>query len=107
MSRLKCSTLYSRLILRPALLTGSVGVTHFDPNSSNLGSETRFSIGLGGGVELAASERVGIRLEGRGFATFLDSEGAVFCDSSSGCVVFVASDILWQFEVGAGVSFKF
>ena len=88
-------------------VSGGLGATHFDPNASNLGSETRFSIGLGGGVELGASERIAIRLEGRGFATFLDSEGAVFCDSSGGCVVLVASDLLWQFEVGAGVTFKF
>jgi len=88
-------------------VVGSVGATHFDPNAPNLGSETRFSIGLGGGVELGGESRIGFRLEGRGFATFLDSEGAVFCDSSGGCVVLVASDLLWQFEVGAGVTFKF
>jgi opacity protein-like surface antigen len=86
---------------------GSIGATHFDPHASNLSSETRFSIGLGGGVEVDASERIAIRLEGRGFATFLDSEGAIFCDSSSGCVVLVASDLLWQFEVGVGVTLKF
>ncbi len=87
-------------------VVGSLGATHFDPHSSSLGSETRFSIGLGGGVELGASDRIGIRLEGRGFATFLDSGGAVFC-GPVGCSVAVASQILWQFEVGAGVTFKF
>jgi opacity protein-like surface antigen len=92
--------------MRP-FVTGGLGATPFDPQSSSLGSETRFSISLGGGVEIGAGERIGIRLEGRGFATFLDSEGAVFCDSSGGCVVLVASDLLWQFEVGAGVTFKF
>lgn len=86
---------------------GSVGATHFDPQSSNLSSETRFSLGLGGGVEVRAGEKVAIRLEGKGFATFLDSSGAIFCGTSSGCEVFIASDVLWQFEVGAGVSFRF
>jgi len=88
-------------------VVGSVGATHFAPHSSSLGSETRFSIGFGGGLELVASERVAIRLEGRGFATFFNSDGAVLCDSSGGCIVLVASDVIWQFEVGAGVSFKF
>ncbi|MCK5351520.1 hypothetical protein KAJ77_03025 [bacterium] len=87
-------------------VVGSLGATHFDPHSSRLESETRFSIGLGGGVELGASERIGIRLEGRGFATFFDSDGAVFC-GPIGCTVAVASQVLWQFEVLAGVTFKF
>lgn len=88
-------------------VVGTVGATHFDPHSSSLSSETRFSISLGGGVEVGTSERIAVRLEARGFATFLDSEGAIFCDSTSGCTVLVTSDLLLQFEVGAGVSFKF
>ena len=88
-------------------VVGSLGATHFNPHLSTLGSDTRFSMGLGGGVELGVSERIAIRLEGRGFATFFNSSGAVFCDSSSGCSVFVASNLLLQFEVGAGVAFKF
>jgi len=88
-------------------VVGSLGATHFDPHSSSLGSDTRFSIGLGGGVELGAGERIGIRLEGRGFGTFFNSSGAVFCGPAGGCSVAVASQILWQFEVLAGVTFKF
>jgi opacity protein-like surface antigen len=86
---------------------GGLGATHFDPHASNLGSETRFSISLGGGVELGVSEQVAIRLEGRGFGTFLNSSGAIFCSSSGGCEIYINSDLLLQFEVGAGVSFKF
>jgi opacity protein-like surface antigen len=85
----------------------SIGATHFDPHSSNLGSDTRFSMGLGGGVELGAGERFAIRLEGRGFATFLNGDSAIFCGSSGGCAVFVSSEVLWQFETLAGVTFKF
>ena len=88
-------------------VAGGVGATHFDPHASNMRSETRFSISLGGGVELGASERVAIRLEGRGFGTFLNSSGAIFCSSSSGCEIYINSDLLWQFEFGAGVAFKF
>jgi opacity protein-like surface antigen len=88
-------------------LVGGVGATHFDLHVPNLSAETRFSISAGGGVELAVSERVGIRLEGRGFATFFDGEGAFFCDSSSGCVILVSSNVFVQFEVGAGLTFKF
>lgn len=88
-------------------LVATVGATHFDPQSSSVESMTRFSIGLGGGVELNATERVGFRLEGRGFATFLKSDEAVFCNGSGSCVVLVDSDVMLQFEVGAGVTFRF
>ena len=87
-------------------ITGGIGATHFDPHSSSLRSETRFSLSLGGGVELGASERVSLRMEGRGFATLFNSSGAIFCGSSSGCEVFISSDVLLQFEVGAGISLK-
>jgi len=88
-------------------VVGAVGATHFDLHSSSLSAETRFSISAGGGVELAVSERVGIRLEGRGFATLFDGEGSFFCDSSSGCVILVSSNVFLQFEVAAGLTFKF
>jgi opacity protein-like surface antigen len=88
-------------------IVGSVGATHFDLHLPGLSAETRFSISAGGGVELAISELVGIRLEGRGFATFFDGEGAFFCDPSSACVILVSTEVFLQFEVGAGLTFKF
>ena len=89
-----------------SFVVGSLGATHFAPQASNLSSETRFSMGLGGGVELGAGERIAFRLEGRGFATFFDSNGAVFCGPIV-CSVAVASQVLWQFEALAGLVFKF
>jgi opacity protein-like surface antigen len=88
-------------------VVASVGATHFAPQPSSLESMTKFSIGLGGGVELDATERIGFRLEGRGFATFLKSDDAVFCNDSGGCVVLVDTDVLYQYEVSAGVILKF
>ena len=88
-------------------VVASVGATHFDPQPSSLEPMTKFSIGLGGGVELNATERIGFRLEGRGFATFLKSDDAVFCKDSGGCVVLVNTDVLYQYEVSAGVILRF
>ena len=90
-----------------AFIVGTLGATHFNPTSGSFESRTRFSLSIGGGVEFKATERLGFRFEGRGFATFLNSDGAFFCDSSSNCIVFVSTDILWQFEAGAGVVFNF
>jgi len=88
-------------------MSGMVGATRFDPSSSGLNSETRFALGIGGGVDHRISERVGFRFEGRGIATFLDSDGAVFCGSNGGCLVYTESSVIWQFEVVAGLSFRF
>jgi len=88
-------------------VSGLVGVTRFDPNSSSLNSDTRFALGLGGGIDYRISNNLGFRFEGRGIATFLDSDGAVFCGSNGGCLVFTESNVLWQFEFITGFTFRF
>jgi len=90
-----------------AFMSGMIGATRFDPSSSSLNSETHFALGLGGGIDHRISERVGFRFEGRGIATFLDSDGAIFCGPSGGCLVYTESNVLWQFEVVAGLTFRF
>lgn len=89
-------------------LLGTLGATHFSPGTNGLNSETKFSLGLGIGIETGIDKRIGFRLEGRGFATFMDSGGAIFCGGSSGgCTILVSGDLLWQVEVNAGISFRF
>jgi len=89
-----------------AFYLGSVGLTRFGPGVDGLGAETNFSIGLGVGMETVADKRVGFRLEGRGFGTFIDSSGGIFC-GGGGCIVVTESQMLWQFEVNAGITFRF
>ena len=88
-------------------MSGMIGATRFDPSSSNLDSDTRFALGLGGGVDYRISKQVGFRLEGRGIATFLNSDGAVFCGPSGGCLVYTESNVLWQFEFVTGFTIRF
>lgn len=88
-------------------VSGMVGATRFDPSSSSLSPETRFSLGIGGGLDYRISKNLGFRLEGRGIATLLDSSGGIFCSSSGGCSVLVGGSMLWQFEFITGFTFKF
>ncbi len=88
-------------------VSGLVGATRFDPNSASLDSETRFSLGLGGGIDYRINKRLGLRLEGRGIATFFNSDSAVFCGSDGGCLVYIESNVLWQFELVTGFTFRF
>jgi hypothetical protein len=88
----------------------TVGVTRFDPTVSGIEAETYFSGSLGGGVQLRADRRVGVRLEGRAFASLIDSVGGLFCRSGpngAGCALAVDGDALFQWELKAGIVFRF
>ena len=87
-------------------VASTIGVTILDPHPGGLDSEVRFSLSIGGGVKLFASDRLGLRLEGRGFGTFFDGGGAVFC-GEGGCSAIIESEVLVQFEFRAGVIFAF
>lgn len=84
---------------------GGLGVTHFSPDNGYK-SETRFSISVGGGIKTFVTERIGLRLEGRGYVTWFPDEGYIFCGSNS-CSIYASGDALFQFEALAGVILKF
>ena len=88
-------------------VSGLVGVTHFDPRESGLSSETRFALGIGGGIDHPIGKNLSFRLEGRGIGTFLDSSGGIFCSSSRGCAMYADSNLLLQFEIISGLTFRF
>ena len=88
-------------------VSGMVGVTHFDPDKSGLSSETRFALGVGGGIDYPIANNLSFRLEGRGIGTFLNSSGGIFCGSNSGCAMYADSSLLLQFEIISGLTFSF
>lgn len=88
----------------------TLGVTQFDPGLSDTNSESFFSASFGGGVQIRARERLGIRLEARVFTTFVDDDSNVFCSSIDGagaCLVQVDATTLSQWEARAGLVFRF
>lgn len=64
----------------------TIGATWFDPQTSDYGSEWRFSATAGAGVKVFPSERIGIRLEGRLMMPFQFSGGSLWC-GTGGCSV--------------------
>ena len=88
-----------------ALLTGGLGATLLQPGLSGASSETRFSLSLGVGLLYRVSNRVGLRLEARGWFTFTESSGAVFC--AGGCVVAFSGSGFGQGELIAGLRLAF
>ena len=88
-------------------VSGLVGVTHFDPDKAGVSSETRFALGIGGGIDYPIANNLSFRLEGRGIGTFLNSSGGIFCGSNSGCALYADSGLLLQFEIISGLTFRF
>ena len=89
--------------VRP-FLTGVVGLTRYAIEGDN---EVRFAVGGGGGVKLFPSPRLGVRLDGRLFATFADIGGRAVACSVSPCFVALDLDVVWQAEFSAGLVVRF
>lgn len=87
-------------------VSGSLGLTHFNPDPNGSESETRFSMSLGGGISLPLSKHWSLRLDIRGFLTALNGGGSMFCGAGR-CAVRVAGGGFVQADVGAGVSYRF
>jgi opacity protein-like surface antigen len=96
---------YPQKFLRP-FVSGGLGLTQFRPTNSVYSSETKFSISIGGGVSVPLSERISLRLEGRGFGTFVGGNGNLLCANGS-CAASFSGNMYIQVEALAGLSFAF
>ena len=88
----------------------TAGLARFEPDLDGLEAENYFSWSLGGGVQLRADRRIGVRLEARVFGSLIDDDSALFCVVSpevNSCALFVEGDQLYQFEARVGVVARF
>ena len=95
-------------LARPYIVA-TVGVSRFEPDDAAFDSETFFAFGVGGGYKLWPTSRLGLRLEGRFFGSVVDSDETVFCRTggvTSGCLIAVSGDAIWQWELTAGLVFR-
>ncbi len=91
-------------------IVATLGASRFQPDNSEFDSETFFAFGIGGGYKIAPTSRIGLRLEGRVLGSYLNGESAVFCRSnevSSGCLITVSGNMVWQWEMSAGLRIRF
>jgi len=87
------------------LLSIGAGATFMLPGIDGAGSEVRFSASAAVGLLYHVSDRVGIRLEARGWLTITEAGGAVFC--SGGCLVAFSGSGFSQGELTAGLQLSF
>lgn len=90
---------FDRRRTRP-FLTGLLGLTRYAADGDY---ELRFTASAGGGVKLMPVPRLGIRLDGRVFATFVEVEGRAIACSPGICLVAFNANIVWQSEFTAGI----
>jgi len=84
----------------------TLGATHIKPDYPDTSSETEFSMTFTGGVKLHFNDHLGIRLDGRLFATFVNTNSAIFC-GGGGCSFGFGGNALWQGEATAGLIIAF
>jgi hypothetical protein len=84
--------------------TGLLGLTRYAAAGDD---EIRFSVSGGGGVKLMPARRLGIRLDGRVFATFAYVDAQVLGCGPGVCLAGVRADIVWQAEFSAGLVVAF
>ncbi|WP_434926920.1 outer membrane beta-barrel protein [Shewanella sp. HL-SH8] len=86
-------------------ITASAGLTQLRP-SKEYSSETHFSMGIGGGVAYEVTQNVSLFADVRGYATFLNSDGGLFCNQA-GCIWQIQGDLMWQSQVNLGLEIAF
>jgi hypothetical protein len=89
--------------VRP-FLTGTLGLTRYAASGDN---EIRFAFSGGGGVKLFPTKHVGLRLDGRLFATFVDADAQVFACTTGVCLIGFRVNVIWQAEFTAGLIVRF
>lgn len=65
-------------------IVATLGASRFVPEDGDLDAETFLAGTLGGGIKLAPTRRLGLRLEGRVFGSLVNSDESVFCQSGAG-----------------------
>ncbi len=94
---------FGRGRVRP-FATGMLGLTRYAVSGD---SEIRFSVAAGTGVKIFPTPRLGVRLDGRAFATIVDAQGSLIACSVGVCLVSMRVNMAWQAEFTAGLIVRF
>ena len=95
--------------VRP-FMAATIGASHFEPQPSGFSSETFVSGSIGGGWKISLGKHLALRVEARGYATLVDSDSRLFCESSDAggvCLVILEGSFFTQWEARAGLTFRF
>ena len=86
------------------------GAAQFSPDAPGLDDETKFAITVGGGVRIPITDHIGVRFDARGFVTFFDTNGEIFCASTGGvgtCRIRASGSTFFQYAASLGLTIGF
>lgn len=95
--------------VRP-FMAATIGASRLKPRPTGFGSETFVSGSIGGGWKISLGNNLALRVEARGYATLVDSDSLLFCESSDAggsCLLVVEGSFFAQWEASAGLTFRF
>jgi hypothetical protein len=93
--------------LRPTF-GGTIGATVLTANDDFASyEEWRLSLIFDGGAKIRLTNVLGVRLQARGFITFLTDESAMFCGTGGGCAFAATGTAFLQGELGGAVYLAF
>lgn len=87
-----------------------IGATRFSASGPDADDRTKFSGSAAFGLEVPLGRNAALRLEGRGYLTFTDTDSAFFCKSDNGegvCRIVASSSTVFQGEALAGILIRF
>ncbi|MEH6473399.1 MAG: outer membrane beta-barrel protein [Halopseudomonas sp.] len=86
-------------------VAGGLGLSWIDPRVEDGDSMLRPSLNLGVGVNLMLTESLSLRGELRGYGTLIGGDTKIIC--SGGCNVQINGGLFTQYQVNAGIAFRF
>ena len=87
-----------------------IGATRFSADGADTDDRTNFSGSAAFGLEIPLARHAAIRLEARGYLTFVDTDSAFFCRSDGGegvCRIVASGSTIFQAEGLAGFLVRF
>jgi hypothetical protein len=85
-------------------LSGLLGLTRYGVEGDN---EVRFAVSCAAGVLLDLARRLGLRVDGRVFTTFVDANARAAACAPGICVADINVNVVWQAEFSAGLVVTF
>ena len=87
--------------------TAGVGATRLTPDAPGLSPETKPSLSIAFGYMVPLVPGLALRLELRGYATWVDSKGGLFCKTGSTCPASIKGGGFYQGEGLIGLTARF
>ncbi|MEH6651999.1 MAG: hypothetical protein V7707_18410 [Motiliproteus sp.] len=86
-------------------VAGGIGLTWIDPKVENGNDQVKPSMNLALGLNWMLTENLGLRTEMRGYGSLMSNTTVISCDGA--CNIKVAGQLLLQYQLNAGILFRF